>query len=404
MAHSPVTTPRWKYALLAAVVFVYMITMLDVTSTLVVAGAMVSAGLESGGLTGAVVEQVYAALQDNINAVSAASYLLFGVPLAIWVLMMHRSDRRRERALRLLRQAHAGECSAPIAMASSEDAGAASAEATDAQVSDESQHDALGQSNTLEQSEPGQSSALREDTPDQPASLQQSALEQSSAFPQGASGQLTALQQSAPALPTVRFTVRGIDRRIYVAAVLIAYGIQLITKLIMMLVAMLLPQVMDEYNTLVTNSGIESYGFMWVISTLVLPPLVEETGFRGLGLTYLERAGMPFWVANVVQALAFGIFHMNLTQGLYTFVIGLLLGYLVHKSGSLAPGMLMHAVYNLMGTLGNDVLYTVFADPTLFTFVTCIAALVFAHRLLKRRNEDRGNFTSSCHVSTKDAT
>ena len=90
------------------------------------------------------------------------------------------------------------------------------------------------------------------------------------------------------------------------------YGMQIVTTLIMVLVNVLLPSVMEEYNTLVDGSGITTYGLMWVISTLVLPPLVEEAGFRGLGLTYLERAGVPFAVANIVQALAFGIFHMNL--------------------------------------------------------------------------------------------
>lgn len=184
-------------------------------------------------------------------------------------------------------------------------------------------------------------------------------------------------------MPTVNARIQGVDRRHFVAAALMGYGMQIVTTLIMVLVNVLLPSVMEEYNTLVDGSGITTYGLMWVISTLVLPPLVEEAGFRGLGLTYLERAGVPFAVANIVQALAFGIFHMNLTQGIYTFVLGLALGYVTHRSGSIAPAMLMHFVYNLMGTLGSDLIYSYLPAPFLILLVTNVVALVYAFRLLR---------------------
>ena len=193
----------------------------------------------------------------------------------------------------------------------------------------------------------------------------------------------TGLSRQGHSKPTVNARIQGVDRRHFVAAALMGYGMQIVTTLIMVLVNILLPSVMEEYNTLVDGSGITTYGLMWVISTLVLPPLVEEAGFRGLGLTYLERAGVPFAVANIVQALAFGIFHMNLTQGIYTFVLGLALGYVTHRSGSIAPAMLMHLVYNLMGTLGSDLIYSYLPAPFLILLVTNVVALVYAFRLLR---------------------
>lgn len=184
------------------------------------------------------------------------------------------------------------------------------------------------------------------------------------------------------ATPVVSLRIKGVARRYYVAAVLMGYGMQVVTTLIMVLVEILLPTVMEEYTSLVEDSGITTYGFMWVISTLVLPPLVEEAGFRGLGLTYLKRAGVPFAVANLVQALAFGIFHMNLTQGIYTFVLGLVLGYVAHRSGSLAPAMLLHCTYNLMGTLGTSLIYDYLPGPFFFLLITNAAALFYAFKLI----------------------
>lgn len=189
-------------------------------------------------------------------------------------------------------------------------------------------------------------------------------------------------EDGGEATPVVSLRIKGVARRYYVAAVLMGYGMQVVTTLIMVLVEILLPTVMEEYTSLVEDSGITTYGFMWVISTLVLPPLVEETGFRGLGLTYLKRAGVPFAVANLVQALAFGIFHMNLTQGIYTFVLGLVLGYVAHRSGSLAPAMLLHCTYNLMGTLGTGLIYDYLPGPFFFLLITNAAALFCAFKLI----------------------
>lgn len=168
----------------------------------------------------------------------------------------------------------------------------------------------------------------------------------------------TQMVPSVERLEQVSFCVRGVARSAWFDAAFLGIGMQFVTTFIMILVMVLLPAAMEEYQELVGDSGLLDYGIMWFISTIVLPPLVEETGFRGLGLTYLKRAGVPFVVANVLQALAFGLFHGNLVQGVYTFVLGLFMGYVVHRSGSVVPAMLMHAVYNLMGTLGSDVLYT----------------------------------------------
>lgn len=64
-----------------------------------------------------------------------------------------------------------------------------------------------------------------------------------------------------------------------------------------------------------------------------------------------------FWIANCIQALLFGIYHLNLIQGIYAFVIGLALGYLCQRYHSVIPGMLAHLVFNGMSALFNGVMY-----------------------------------------------
>ena len=98
-----------------------------------------------------------------------------------------------------------------------------------------------------------------------------------------------------------------------------------------------------------------SYSILWVISTLILPPLLEETVFRGLILQYLGKTGVRFFVANIIQAVLFGVFHMNIVQGIYAFFLGLLLGYLAYRYDSILVPMAMHLFYNLFGTALTDI-------------------------------------------------
>lgn len=132
------------------------------------------------------------------------------------------------------------------------------------------------------------------------------------------------------------------------------FGMIHVTSIILAIVAQALPDAMDNYQNLIENSGLTEYSLMWVLSTLILPPLVEELIFRGLIQKYLERAGMHWILANVVQAVLFGVFHQNLVQGIYAALLGFALGFVAYRYNTLAASMLMHMFYNLMGTLIVD--------------------------------------------------
>ena len=105
---------------------------------------------------------------------------------------------------------------------------------------------------------------------------------------------------------------------------------------------------------MIDSSGITEYSILWAVATLILPPIVEETIFRGLILQYLGRAGAGFVVANLIQAVLFGVFHMNLVQGIYTALLGFLLGWLAYRYDSILVPMLLHAIFNLFGTVLVD--------------------------------------------------
>ncbi|MEQ2952697.1 CPBP family intramembrane glutamic endopeptidase [Collinsella sp. CLA-AA-H302] len=87
----------------------------------------------------------------------------------------------------------------------------------------------------------------------------------------------------------------------------------------------------------------------------VIDPLAEELCFRGVSLTALERYGLPFWAANLVQAALFGAFHFNIVQSAYAFVCALVLGGLRQRSG-IGSSIIAHCACNLSGLILGVVL------------------------------------------------
>ena len=88
-------------------------------------------------------------------------------------------------------------------------------------------------------------------------------------------------------------------------------------------------------------------GNVWLslFVTVILAPLAEELLFRGITLKKAQKI-MPFMAANILQAVLFGIYHMNLIQGVYAFVLGLILGFTAEYFHSIWAAILLHACVN----------------------------------------------------------
>lgn len=95
----------------------------------------------------------------------------------------------------------------------------------------------------------------------------------------------------------------------------------------------------------------ESYGQAAVIGYIcVMPGIWEEIAFRGLIQSDLQAA-IRRREALVLTALMFAIIHLSPLSAPYLFVLGLLLGQVRERSGSLVPGMVIHFAHNLAVTL-----------------------------------------------------
>lgn len=102
------------------------------------------------------------------------------------------------------------------------------------------------------------------------------------------------------------------------------------------------------FKDLFSAHGQSLPGVLLVVLAISLTPAVcEETLFRGALLSGL-RARIGGLGAVILTAVLFGIFHLTIYKLLSTALIGLALGYLVVRTGSIFSGMLMHALNNGM--------------------------------------------------------
>jgi len=88
-------------------------------------------------------------------------------------------------------------------------------------------------------------------------------------------------------------------------------------------------------------------------ATIVIAPAGEETVFRGFLFRGWARSPRSVWPAIVVISILWAMLHIQYdwTGVLQIFVIGLFLGWMRWRSGSLVLTFLLHALFNLEGTL-----------------------------------------------------
>lgn len=123
----------------------------------------------------------------------------------------------------------------------------------------------------------------------------------------------------------------------------------------------------EGYNALTSmSSGM-------IIYVCLVAPFIEEGVFRLLIIS-LGKKYLPFWIINIIQALAFGIYHGNLIQGTYAFVLGLLLGAIYRYMGGYLASAFVHAGINTAGLTMMSMLPNSYSPVVEFAIgIVCLA-------------------------------
>jgi membrane protease YdiL (CAAX protease family) len=127
--------------------------------------------------------------------------------------------------------------------------------------------------------------------------------------------------------------------------------------------------------------------FAWLLCAFAFVPAVcEEVLFRGFLQAGLVQAFESAPKGIAVTALIFAAFHVDPWRFAGLFVLALFLGHLAHRSGSLVPPILAHALNNALSIVLATLTGTSTEAPgSAGSVVLALAALGAALLLLRRR-------------------
>lgn len=84
-----------------------------------------------------------------------------------------------------------------------------------------------------------------------------------------------------------------------------------------------------------------------VVFLVIVGPVFEERLFRKQLIDHTRKYGEK--TAILLSGLAFGLFHMNLFQFFYAFLLGLMFGYVYTRTSKLRYSTAMHMIINFNG-------------------------------------------------------
>ena len=185
------------------------------------------------------------------------------------------------------------------------------------------------------------------------------------------------------------------------AAILLFVGVaaQFFVSTVLGYVELFFPEPMAEYTEMMEDVG--GFTAIATLSTVVLAPISEELVCRGIMLEYALRAVSPawgpaerarriglssraFWIAAVLQAIAFGVLHMNWIQGSYAFALGVVEAWVFWRTGRPRYPILLHLALNGSSALVDPLAPLVNSLPAPLVLVVTGALLVGSIKMFDR--------------------
>ena len=160
------------------------------------------------------------------------------------------------------------------------------------------------------------------------------------------------------------------------SAIMIFLGVatQIVSSSILTFVLSFFPDIASTYAE--NTSFVEQITATVFLVVVVVSPIFEELIFRALILGGLKKI-MPFIFANIIQAALFGIWHGNLVQAIYAFILGLFIGMVMLWCGNFIYCMVLHMSINLSGLFIDKVLNEK-TNTVVFVIIFLVAAFMMA--------------------------
>ncbi len=149
-----------------------------------------------------------------------------------------------------------------------------------------------------------------------------------------------------------------------------------------------LPQMFDAYEE--TNEILAGGGMvLQILSAGILGCIVEEISMRGVTYLRMKR----YWGKNKAifwSAIVFGIYHFNVVQAVYAFVLGLFFAWVYERYQTLWAPIVAHMSANLFVILlgSSQAVSHALGNMVGYCLITCISIIIFYYgiRWMKQTN------------------
>ena len=134
--------------------------------------------------------------------------------------------------------------------------------------------------------------------------------------------------------------------------ILIYLGASQVISVVTMIEMYIAPEMVTETSIGLSSMFTSSSMIVAIIVVGIAPAICEEAVFRGVFFNSIWNQTHGKWVPILVTAAVFGLFHGSIIRFFPTFLLGIVLGYLVYETNNMFYNVMFHAINNIIPVLG----------------------------------------------------
>jgi len=157
--------------------------------------------------------------------------------------------------------------------------------------------------------------------------------------------------------------IHSVPLNIIFTTILLSFGVVILLDEIDRIANLFLPQaeLLTQLSSLLAFDSLGT-AIILLVTISILAPLSEELLFRGFLQKVLEESWKDVTKAVLITSMFFAFIHMNPYWIIQIYLIGILLGYLAWRTGSIIPSFILHGFNNCIALVLNN------ASPSIESF------------------------------------
>ena len=133
--------------------------------------------------------------------------------------------------------------------------------------------------------------------------------------------------------------------------ILIYLGASQAISVVTMIEMYIAPEMVTETSIGLSSMFTSSSIIVAIIVVGIAPAICEEAVFRGVFFNAIWNKTHGKWIPILVTAAVFGLFHGSIIRFFPTFLLGIVLGYLVYETNNMLYNVMFHAINNIIPVL-----------------------------------------------------